>query len=307
MAKIASMGLPASLLKKLVPPMDDITDLHVLTPVNLQHQYSLTPKQWDALNDRLKAFGAKPLGEYPYPKPRPAPKSSTRGLCKRPVMEDGTAPTEDVEYDQTVLCLRKNKTGKQQCEWHWLMAQPIADQVAAAEARFKVAAGPLRTRVPAEEWPEGERWCSQCQQMIPLFYCRGSRCLAHASAAAHASMVKRVYDLTPADYNNLLAWQRGRCYICQQLPRSKRLAVDHDHRTGEVRGLLCANDEWGCNHTLARVLNDEGMARRLLEYVQKAPMRRLADGEPAPEVKVGLAGRVGSRTAPGDPFAGFLS
>lgn len=42
-----------------------------------------------------------------------------------------------------------------------------------------------------------------------------------------------------ADYDALLAAQGGRCAICGARPGRRNLAVDHDHATGKVRGLLC--------------------------------------------------------------------
>jgi hypothetical protein len=108
-------------------------------------------------------------------------------------------------------------------------------------------------------------------------------------------MIKRVYDFTQEDYQALLAWQGGRCYICRQVPRVRRLAVDHDHRTGEVRGLLCANDDWGCNVSLRRLLNSEAMAKRAYDYVAKSPLQRMLEGERRPGEK-----------SQRDPFAGFL-
>lgn len=180
-------------------------------------------------------------------------------------------------------CTYHRKPTKVKCTWHWLMSQPIEVQVRAAEAREKVyLEGPLprRDRVPASEWPEGQRWCSGCQTFVPLFYSQGSRCRACNSRAAHASHVQRTYGLSAAQYQALLEWQGGVCFICGQVPRKRRLAVDHDHRTGEVRGLLCANDEWGCNVTLRRLLNDVEMARRALEYVEQRPLERMQSGQP---------------------------
>ena len=61
----------------------------------------------------------------------------------------------------------------------------------------------------------------------------------------HARIVGK-FGLTPLDYARMLATQGGLCAICRKpevrmrdgLPM--RLAVDHDHESGRVRGLLCA-------------------------------------------------------------------
>lgn len=52
--------------------------------------------------------------------------------------------------------------------------------------------------------------------------------------------------VTDEMYAALLDRQGGVCAICGKPPKEggRRLDVDHDHRTGEVRGLLC----WTCNH-----------------------------------------------------------
>lgn len=171
--------------------------------------------------------------------------------------------------------------GKTKCVWHWLLRQPIEVQVRQAEFRLKNRElDTMRMRVPAEEWPEGKRWCSGCQSYVPLFYVSGSRCKGCNSKAAHAGHVERTYGITGEQYQQLLDWQGGRCFICGQVPRVRRLAVDHDHRTGRVRGLLCSNDEHGCNVQLRRLLNDVEMAKRALAYVTKHPLDRMLEGEP---------------------------
>jgi hypothetical protein len=172
------------------------------------------------------------------------------------------------------------------CQWHWLLRQPAATQVAESSKRLREARRETgfieRPRVPERDWPAGHRWCSGCQSFVPLFYASGSRCRGCASKAAHASHVKRTYGLDYETYERLLAFQGGRCYVCGQVPRAKRLAVDHDHETGAVRGLLCANDEFGCNVSLRRLLGDVAAARRLLAYVEKPPLEQMRDGDPRP-------------------------
>jgi hypothetical protein len=60
--------------------------------------------------------------------------------------------------------------------------------------------------------------------------------------------VKYKYKLSSADYRALFDIQGGRCGICQvhHEEMGERLAVDHDHASGKVRGLLCRP----CNKSL---------------------------------------------------------
>lgn len=183
-------------------------------------------------------------------------------------------------------CEYPRKFGKQKCQWHWMLGQPVDVQIKQAEYRLLLSDGlPRRARVKKEEWPEGERWCADCQSFIPAFYVQGSRCYACESRAKHASMVQNTYQLPAVDYDRLLAWQGGRCYVCRQVPRVRRLAVDHDHKTNKVRGLLCANNEWGCNVLLARMLNDIDGAKRLVAYLEKYPYDRMKSGEEGVYIK----------------------
>lgn len=63
----------------------------------------------------------------------------------------------------------------------------------------------------------------------------------------------RQYGLTCDQYDAMFAEQDGLCAICGQPERAlergriRKLAVDHDHETGRVRGLLC----YSCNVRLA--------------------------------------------------------
>src|SRR5690242_12716661 len=49
-----------------------------------------------------------------------------------------------------------------------------------------------------------------------------------------------------AEYQRLLEAQGGHCALCPNEPKTRRLHVDHDHKTGRVRGLLC----YRCNRTI---------------------------------------------------------
>lgn len=53
------------------------------------------------------------------------------------------------------------------------------------------------------------------------------------------SKLRTTFGIGLSDYNDMLSQQNGRCAICKRLPGKRRLGVDHDHKTGKVRGLLC--------------------------------------------------------------------
>jgi len=78
---------------------------------------------------------------------------------------------------------------------------------------------------------------------------------------SRAQQLKQKYGITEADYEKMLKDQGEVCAICKRHQRFQRLAVDHDHKTGKIRGLLCPE----CN---ARFLPE--MERLGLKGVQKA-------------------------------------
>ncbi len=67
------------------------------------------------------------------------------------------------------------------------------------------------------------------------------------------------YGISASDYANRLEAQGGACAICKADPKEigQTLAVDHDHSTGAVRGLLCAecNRMLGCARDKPEVLS----------------------------------------------------
>lgn len=74
------------------------------------------------------------------------------------------------------------------------------------------------------------------------------------------------YGITEEIYLELLAKQDHVCAICQQSCASgRRLAVDHDHATGCVRGLLCRR----CNQLLGRMEDSPLLLERAAAYLRK--------------------------------------
>ena len=98
---------------------------------------------------------------------------------------------------------------------------------------------------------------------------------------------RKGYVITPADYRLLYVAQKGRCWVCRIAkginpddPRgrgSKRLGVDHDHLTGQVRGLLCTGSLSAntCNRLIERY--SDAALQRAADYKRHPPARVLAE------------------------------
>jgi hypothetical protein len=78
-------------------------------------------------------------------------------------------------------------------------------------------------------------------------------------------ILKSKYGITQAEYDIMLSNQNGGCAICFRKPGKRPLHVDHDHSTGQVRGLLCHQ----CNWYLATVESDEAILLRLEAYLHR--------------------------------------
>jgi len=83
--------------------------------------------------------------------------------------------------------------------------------------------------------------------------------------AQRAKHLRVNYGLTIQDYNKMLKDQRGKCFICGNTPKTVRLNVDHDHKTGIVRGLLC----WLCNKGLGFFRDKPERFDKAAEYLRR--------------------------------------
>lgn len=84
------------------------------------------------------------------------------------------------------------------------------------------------------------------------------------------SNIRRLYDMSVAQFDELLASQGGVCAndACRRPhveERGKRLHVDHDHVTGAVRGLLCN----GCNRGIGLLGDDPERLVGAAEYLRR--------------------------------------
>lgn len=99
-----------------------------------------------------------------------------------------------------------------------------------------------------------------------------------ARIAANPSMesdrnLKRMFNMSRQEYDERLKVQNYVCAICEQPETAtnantgtlKRLAVDHNHKTGIIRDLLC----WRCNGTIGKINEDLNLLEKIKQYLIK--------------------------------------
>lgn len=89
-----------------------------------------------------------------------------------------------------------------------------------------------------------------------------------------ARALRDSFNLSFDDYLQMFNAQNGVCAICKQPETHKRqgklkmLAVDHDHKTGAIRGLLCSD----CNTGIGKLKDDPMVIRSAIQYLEKSRM-----------------------------------
>lgn len=119
-----------------------------------------------------------------------------------------------------------------------------------------------------------ERACKDCGSSTRALPNPGPRCATcwraekrRRGTRTHETRVSALYGLPGGAYDALYAAQGGRCAICRRATgRARRLAVDHDHESGRVRGLLCKT----CNYTLLGRYDTAALVRAI-EYLTNPP------------------------------------
>jgi len=82
-----------------------------------------------------------------------------------------------------------------------------------------------------------------------------------------STRLQREYGISLVEYDKMLRAQTNRCAICGKTPaeEGRRLAVDHDHETDKLRGVLCGN----CNRGLGLFMHDPELLQRAIAYLEK--------------------------------------
>jgi hypothetical protein len=107
--------------------------------------------------------------------------------------------------------------------------------------------------------------------------CRSCRAVLRTSEdplVTRERFLRWKFGITLENYRFLLAKQQGGCAICNRRPpigKQKYLAVDHDHRTGDIRGLLCSN----CNTAIGLLKDDPRIALQAATYLGGSHVRHV--------------------------------
>lgn len=129
---------------------------------------------------------------------------------------------------------------------------------------------------------EQPRKCKKCHNRKTIEYRKGDLAGASARRAADAAYRKNRYHTDPAfrqsrlmitkfsrhnmkreEFDRMLVEQEGRCACCGRVP--KRFEIDHDHHTGEIRGLLCGK----CNTALGLLQDTVSGAKLAVDYLER--------------------------------------
>ncbi|WP_176710323.1 endonuclease VII domain-containing protein [Streptomyces sp. Wb2n-11] len=168
--------------------------------------------------------------------------------------------------------------GNSECEVDLSAALEAGDKSKYCSTRCKGRAYRANRRRRASEL--SSKFCTGCQEEKGIehfsqpwvHYCRpcaNARSredyIARGGAEyAYAKGLKYHYGLSVDEYAARLEAQGGRCAICRE-ESPQRLHVDHDHRTGAVRDLLCE----GCNHAIGKAQEDPARLRAMADYLER--------------------------------------
>lgn len=77
---------------------------------------------------------------------------------------------------------------------------------------------------------------------------------------------KHRYGMTKADFTNMYEKQFKLCAVCREkLPGKRATHIDHNHKTGKIRGLLCPR----CNMVLGYLEERPGIIHNFIDYLME--------------------------------------
>ena len=137
----------------------------------------------------------------------------------------------------------------------------------------------MKLQLPKGDYRNQPKVCTTCNELKPASdfklekdkratngISQRSKCKVCDEDRKYKAFIKRTYDFTFEQYEQMYDAQNGKCAICESRignSRTGRLFVDHCHTTNKVRGLLCSN----CNHGLGQFKDSPKLLQRAIEYL----------------------------------------
>lgn len=129
---------------------------------------------------------------------------------------------------------------------------------------------PIKAREHSRNWKARNR--ETVREGQKRYYLKNKEVIdaKHADYVLQGGNLRR-YGLTLDRYNQLHDKQFGCCAICKEVETNKhangkvkKLSVDHNHKTGEVRGLLCSS----CNRGIGYLRDNSALALQAYIYLK---------------------------------------
>ena len=190
------------------------------------------------------------------PKPNPEawrsrhnPDNPSRSRPKKPMVE-------------RTHCVNGHPLGEGNTYWHSTSQSVVCKTCAkAATRRYRLKVDPNKGKPRTH--------CRNGHEISPentVTYGDQDRCLPCVKQAGGRQRLKK-YRLSSEEYEAMLSSQSGRCAICEDLMGGgKNEHIDHDHVTGQVRGILCSQ----CNTAIGKFKDSPEIILKAAEYVMRS-------------------------------------
>jgi 5-methylcytosine-specific restriction endonuclease McrA len=153
--------------------------------------------------------------------------------------------------------------------------------------RVRKATAEGRTIQHRRQLPDDMKWCAACQTAKPVAdfprnrssrdglatYCKpchnqkGKDAYERLYGSTREYHLRRRYGIGQAEVDAMIEAQGGTCAVCPGKPEH----VDHDHKTGKVRGMLC----FLCNQALGNARDDIDVLYGLIDYLRRSKVAEI--------------------------------
>lgn len=166
---------------------------------------------------------------------------------------------------------RPKKARSKKCLECWEISQPVDWQKSSALLSYSRTGGSLTVL-------EDEKKCAWCHKVgrvdrgnLKFRFSPSSKSYCRICTSLNSQ--RRLYSMSVETQKALWSNENTACSICGAVQRVSGLAVDHDHKSGEVRGLLCGKGGASCNEVIGYWHDDPKRFVRAAKYLLSPPTK----------------------------------